>query len=297
MDTLSNTNPKPAQIAILMTCFNRCETTLACLQVLFKQKADFEVYLVDDGSSDGTAERVKAQYPSIHVLQGDGSLFWVGGMRMAFAEALKTSHAYYLWLNDDTLLRPEAIQTLLKTHQDLAENHKADSIVVGSVADPTTGKQTYGGRNRPNRWYSFKFRPVEPNSEAQECDTMQGNIVLIPHSVARKLGNVDAAFIHTFGDLDYGLRAQKADCAVWVAPGVIGTCPQNSVRGSYVDTNLPVSQRLKQAFHKKGFPLGAWTTYLRRHSGPFWFIYVLLPYIRAVIGYRNIEDSPSFCED
>ena len=49
-------------IAVLLTCYNRAETTLACLGKLFKQQLDFEinidVYLVDDKSNDGTAELV-----------------------------------------------------------------------------------------------------------------------------------------------------------------------------------------------------------------------------------------------
>ncbi|MGF1603316.1 MAG: glycosyltransferase family 2 protein [Thermosynechococcaceae cyanobacterium] len=287
---------QPAQIAVLMTCHNRCETTLACLHILHQQDADFEVYLVDDGSRDGTAHAVQANYPAVNILQGHGSLFWVGGMRMAFQEALQSDHSYYLWLNDDTLLEPGALKNLLETHQFLMSEGQSDSIIVGSIKDPITGKQTYGGRSRPKRWYSFKFEAVEPAQVPKACDTMQGNVVLIPHSVAEKVGNIDTAFIHTLGDLDYGLRARKLGCSIWVAPGFVASCPQNSVQGSWADLQLPVHQRLQKVFQIKGFPLKAWTIYLQRHSGPLWLIYWLLPYLRAVIGYKNLDESPSFCE-
>jgi GT2 family glycosyltransferase len=290
----ANKDLEPAQIAVLMTCYNRCDITLACLDVLYLQQVNFQVYLVDDGSTDATQTAVSTKYPCIKILQGDGSLFWGGGMRMAFAEAIKTSHSYYLWLNDDTLLEPDALSRLVATHQALAKKGNPDSIVVGSVKDPITLQYTYGGRIRPTRWCSFKFRPVEPNHYPKECDTMQGNVVLIPHSVAEKIGNIDFAFTHNFGDLDYGLRAKKAGCSIWVAPNFVATCPKNSARGSYVDMTLPVQQRLQQAFCIKGFPFKSWTTYLRRHSGAFWFIYILLPYVRAVIGYKDLAASPSF---
>ena len=78
---------KKAQIAVIMTCFNRRSTTISCLRALHKQKnsIDFDVYLTDDGSSDGTADAVKTEFPAVNILQGNGNLYWVGGMRLAFA--------------------------------------------------------------------------------------------------------------------------------------------------------------------------------------------------------------------
>ena len=46
------------------------------------------VYLVDDGSRDGTSRSVAVRFPQISILEGDGSLFWNGGMRKAFAQRL-----------------------------------------------------------------------------------------------------------------------------------------------------------------------------------------------------------------
>ncbi|TFI54040.1 glycosyltransferase family 2 protein [Mastigocladus laminosus UU774] len=284
------------KLAVLITCYNRRDTTLACLQKLEQQDINLDVYLVDDGCSDGTSDAVKQKYPAVKILKGNGNLFWVGGMQFAFAAALKEGYQYYLWLNDDTLLDPNALTKLLSNHDYLTQQDHPDSIIVGSTRDSVTGKATYGGARRSKRWYSNKYEFVEPTGELQECDTMFGNCVLIPDSVAQKVGNLDSAFIHTLGDIDYGLRARKLGCSVWIAPGYIGTCSKNSVSGSWVDTKLPVHKRLMKLLQPKGYPIKAWTVFTKRHSGPFWFIYWLLPYLRAVIGYRNLSASPAFCE-
>ena len=126
---------------------------------------------------------------------------------------------------------------------------------------------------------------------------MFGNCVLIPHSVVAKVGNIDAAFIHSLGDLDYALRARNRGCSIWIAPGYVGTCSKNSIRNSWADTNLPLQERLQKVLQIKGFPLKPWTKFCSRHSGPFWFIYWLLPYIRAIIGYKNLAASPTFAEE
>ncbi|MEL6441278.1 MAG: glycosyltransferase family 2 protein [Cyanobacteria bacterium J06621_8] len=287
----SNIAPKNQRLAVLIACYNRRNTTLACLQALYQQNPIFDVFLVDDGSSDGTADAVNDYYPKVKVIRGRGDLYWVGGMRLAFAEAMKQGYDYYLWLNDDTLLEPDALVNLLDTHELLIQRGHADSIVVGSVKDPVTGKHTYGGATRSQGWFSNTFKSVEPGTELKECDTMQGNIVLIPSLVADKVGNLDPAFIHTMGDLDYGLRARQLNCLVWIATGYMGVCSRNSVNGSWADTNLPWTERLQKVFQTKAFPLKAWTVFVKRHSGSFWFIFWTFPYLRALIGYRDLTAS------
>ncbi|MBD2504260.1 glycosyltransferase family 2 protein [Anabaena azotica] len=283
-------------IAVIMTCHNRRNTTLTCLQALYQQKHHFDVYLTDDGSSDGTAEAVKAKYPQVNILQGNGNLFWVGGMHLAFGKAMQNNYDYYMWLNDDTYLEPNALDKLLEVHQNLTAQGYPDSIVVGSTQDPITKKATYGGAVKSQKWYSNKFEFLEPTLEVQRCDAMYGNCVLIPQSVTAKVGNIDTAFIHSLGDLDYALRARKLGCHVWVAPGHIGTCTKNSVRNSWVDPNLNILERLKKVSHIKGFPIKPWATFCSRHSGAFWIFYFFLPYIRAIIGYKNLANSPTFSE-
>ncbi|MEH1919029.1 glycosyltransferase family 2 protein [Nostoc sp.] len=288
---------KKANLAVIMTCYNRRDTTLACLSALCQQKNYCDVYLTDDGSSDGTTEAVKAEYPEVQILQGNGNLFWVGGMHLAFGEAIKYQYDYYLWLNDDTFLEDNAVSKLLQVHQNLTELAYPDSIVVGSTKDSITGKATYGGAVKSKKWYSNKFEFLEPSSVIQKCDAMYGNCVLIPKSVAAKVGNIDTAFVHSLGDLDYALRAHKLGFQIWVAPGYIGTCTKNSIRNSWADTNLNLLERLKKVLQIKAFPLKSWTIFCSRHSGPFWIFYWFLPYIRAIIGYKDLATSPTFSED
>jgi GT2 family glycosyltransferase len=286
-----------SQLAVIMTCFNRRETTLACLRALHQQTTPFDVYLTDDGSSDNTHDAITTAYPQVEILQGDGNLFWVGGMRLAFESAMQKDYEYYLWLNDDTILESDTFERLLTTHQNLSERGLENSIVVGSTKDALTGKASYGGAVKSQKWYSNKYNFLGASQTLQECDTMFGNCVLIPRTVAKKVGNIDAAFIHSLGDVDYGLRAKNHGCSIWVAPGYVGTCSKNSIRNSWVDTKLSVLERLKKVVQVKAFPPQPWAIFCHRHSGLFWMIYWCLPYLRAIIGYKNVSESPTFTEE
>jgi|SRR6478672_2276685 len=281
-------------IAVLITCFNRRQKTLDSLAALMHQQlpdqTTFEVYLVDDGSTDGTADAVTKAYPQVKVLPGNGSLFWNGGMRLAFGEALKNDYDYYLWLNDDTVIDPEAVSTLLATSRQLVAQGETQAIVAASTRDPQTGELTYGGVVRSSWWHPFRFSLVEPKTEAQPCDTMCGNCVLIPREVVQRVGNLDPAFFHYAGDWDYGLRAKQQGCSVWIAPGYLGTCSQNPQPTGLKESERSLNEQLKRIDQPKGLalkdvtlqPWDEWKVLTQRHGGLLWPIYWLLPYRRLI---------------
>src|SRR3954466_15183881 len=90
----------PMRISALITCHNRREKTVACLEALYKNSlptALLTVVLVDDGSTDGTSEAVAEQFPDVIIHRGDGSLFWNKGMHIAHTIAEKLDPDFYLW--------------------------------------------------------------------------------------------------------------------------------------------------------------------------------------------------------
>ena len=275
-----------ARVSVLITCHNRKAKTLACLEALFKnplpERCLLEVFLLDDGGVDGTERAVRENYPQVNIIRGNGNLYWNGGMRVAFAAAMERVFDYYLWLNDDTLLYPTALGSLIATSDELQSKLGKSVIVVGSTQDAIDGRLTYGGVVRPSKWKTLLFELVVPGEVPIECETMNGNCVLVPHAIAKEVGNLDKAFVHAMGDQDYGLRAQRAGFSVWVMPGFAGSCSHNSVTGSFNDASLPVVVRLRRMSQPKGLPLSSWQVFTQRYAGFFWPIYWLWPYARVI---------------
>jgi len=291
-------------IAVLLTCFNRRVTTLACLARMYAQDLpegiQFKVFLVDDGCSDGTGDAVRAAYPDVNIIEGTGSLFWCNGMRLAWEHAAKESPDFYLWLNDDTVLLKGAIYKLLTTYgvvvgqkKELCKgqpegNRFADlhslatdelSIVVGSCCDPQTGKHTYGGQIRTGR-HPGKLEKVVPGDAPIPCDTFQGNMVLVPRAVYQKIGNM-RSFSHAMGDTDYGYRAKRAGCSIWVTPGFVGMCDLNTKENIDQLGNTPLRHRLKVV--AKRIPPRDWFRFLWLHAGMRSFLYWPMVYIRVAL--------------
>ncbi len=275
------------RIATILTCFNRKSKTLACLAALAQQEQQeeiqLEIYLVDDGSTDGTREAVQQAYPTVKIISGTGGLFWNGGMHLSFGKAIEVGYDYYLWLNDDTLLYPQALKTLLETSKSLIQKGEKKAIITGSTCDPETGELTYGGVVHKSWWHPLKFQCIPPTDLPQPCDTMYGNCVLIPQSVVNQLGNLEAQFTHYAGDFDYGLRAYQHHCSVWIAPGYLATCHRNPPEESiWMNPKIPLKERFKKVLQPKGLPPKEAMIFARRHAGILWFFYWILPYIRLL---------------
>jgi GT2 family glycosyltransferase len=266
-----------------MTVFNRREKTLQCLRNLQAQTAvnrrlQYDVYLMDDGSKDGTSEAVKEAFPEVHLRRGDGNLFWNGGMNAIFGEALKGDYDFYLWLNDDTFLYPDAMDKLLDAWETRNEAGHPDSIIIGGTIDPDTRLFSYGGFERYSNW-TLKLRHIAPyEDKMRQCDTMCGNCVLIPKAVSDKIGNIEPFYKHRWGDPDYGLRTTKAGGSIWMTPGYIGTCEANPLAEAWTDNTLSIKERIKDFHSVKGYRKEDWFFYVRRHGGPLWILLWLKPY-------------------
>ncbi|GAA5521908.1 glycosyltransferase family 2 protein [Aliifodinibius salicampi] len=271
-------------LAVLLTCHNRREKTLQCLDTLFSQKSinniEVTVYLVDDGSTDGTSEAVKEKYPEVNILKGNGSLYWTGGMRKAMNAAIEEGYDFYLWLNDDTVLYKEAISKLFETFNELNSQEQKPPIIVGSLCDPDTGEITYGGQERIKKLNPLKFGLISSLDKARQCDVFNGNVVLFPSEVITSVGNLNKRFRHTGGDFDYALRANKKGYKAWVVPAILGECPRNSNSGTWKDETLPVRKRVKKLLGPKGEPIKERFYFVSRYGGFLWPIIFLLVYIR-----------------
>lgn len=250
------------QIAVLLTVYNRRQKTLQCLQNLYAQLPieDYavDVYLTDDGCTDGTPEAVGEQFPQVNIIHSDGNLFWNRGMYTAWSRAAETKdYDFYIWLNDDTSIHPDALKVLLQT----SAAYEDQCIVVGTTC--AVGNQesiTYGGRIDGKGL-------LHPSDRAQQCDFFNGNVVLFPKSVYEKVGMNDCRFRHALGDFDYGMRAGKLGVRSVVAPGVLGECDGHDSLPVWCNPAKPFGKRWRAFRSPLGHNPEEFFIYEYRHHG------------------------------
>jgi GT2 family glycosyltransferase len=267
------------RIAVLATVFNRKDITLRGLHDLREaaRGLDYHVYLVDDACPQGTGDAVRAEFPEVTVINGNGNLWWNGGMRVAWTRAIEDRPDYYLWWNDDLMFAPGSITAMFDFHHRKEREYGSKVITVGKVADPDTGEITYGGWSRVPGLSRLRF--IRSPDDGQPCATMNGNAVIIPARAVQDIGIHSRYYTQSTGDIDYGLRASRAGYKLFQTMDVVGTTPYN-VAFAQGQSTLRWSNAKFIFTHPKGVPLREWFHFCRQFGGPLWPVNFLYRYIK-----------------
>lgn len=272
-------------LAVLIACHNRKLMTLDCIRRLTaipNAGWRLHVFLADDGCQDGTAAAVKTLVGSqATILNGSGSWYWNRGMLVAWRSARnRLPHAPALWLNDDVQLAADALVRLRKWHAET----RGRAILVGQLSEPGTANISYGGvRHIPGFRFGFKLL-ANHGDGLLLCDTFNGNVVLVPPSTVARVGLLDGAFVHAYGDYDYGLRARRAGIQSLILPGFIGTCARGERPRTWRTRALPRRMRLRLAHRSTGAPILPALRFYGRHGGLCATVYAFSPYLRIMLG-------------
>lgn len=116
-----------------------------CLTSIFHHSPSFpfEVIVVDNGSSDGTAEMLEKEFPEIRLIRNNTNV----GFAKAHNQALAQSRGrYFMILNPDTELKPDTLRTMLS----FMENHPEAGMVGPKMLNPDGSLQPSCHQRFPN---------------------------------------------------------------------------------------------------------------------------------------------------
>lgn len=271
------------KVIVALTCFNRAEKTVNCVESLVKYNSNLDFYfvIVDDNSSDDTVARLNSlEIPArMEIIETEGNLYYSGGMKVALEHILSEQEAfadYVLLVNDDVLFLDKAIEKMVQQEQ----IHKG-VVIVGATCD-AEGNQSYGAVKYDDRKH-MKAKKLTIHDCNVEADTFNANCVLIPMDVIRRVGGFDAKFIHSLGDYDYGLQLSERGNKIFSTSEYVGICNKNSKKGTWLDTTLPRLKRIKLKESIKGSPMRQWWYFTKKHFGYHVAVKSLIsPYIRII---------------
>lgn len=198
----------PPVVYVVIPVFNRLEFTRACLSCLSRQTyPSLILIVVDGGSTDGTPDAVRREFPGVIVLQGAKELWWAGAMRAGISYALEKSRNQsdmVLMMNNDTLIQPGYVGTLVRVS---LEQRAAVGGLIVDMDDPA--RIVDGGEFIDWNTYTFRVKTVIGPGEnyVEGVDVLSGRGTLVPIAMIRQAGNVDAsAFPHYIADYEFFCR-------------------------------------------------------------------------------------------
>lgn len=282
------------KIAVLCATYNRKDVSLTGILGLRDalKKSDninASFFILDDLSSDGTADALQAADPDFRIKTGTGTLFWGGGMAAAYA-SIENKEAYdaFLLFNDDVEIEPKGVDRAIELFREKFVQPSQQGAIVGMCTDRTLKNVTYAGYNRNKSSSPWSARKVGEIGTVTPSDSFNGNFVIVSGNIMRQLKGVDKTFPHTVGDLELGYRVSNAGGEIFISDTPVGIC----------EFNTPLSQKLKDLsisaridfLRNQPNKLSADIAFLRRHGQypkwiPAWLVAVIR---RAKIAIQTI---------
>ena len=215
-------------ISIIIVNWNTCELLRECLQSIYATAppVDFEVLVVDNASSDGSADMVANEFPDAVLMRSATNTGFTTGNNIGIQKA---SGRYILLLNPDAELLPGSVQAMF----DFAESHP-DAAVIGPKLLNTDGSLQKNGR-RFTRIYRELLAMVKLHKLAvtlvpemewgrrvfdtrAQVDEVSGACMLVRRAAIDKVGMLDERFFMYYEEVDWCRRFKDAGFTVWYLP-------------------------------------------------------------------------------
>jgi len=253
-------------VAVMILNWNRKAFLLECLKSLLEMDTELnEIIVVDNNSTDGSADAVKQAYPEVKVIENDRNYGAIGGKNIGLKEAMKSSADYIYMLDNDMINAKNTLNVIFEVAEKdpkvgsiapvMYDYSRPDIILsAGAILDYTQNISRGIGQN---------VKDVGQFKETKEVDFLWGGALLVRKSVLEEIGLFDPNYIgYWFEDTDLSVRIYKAGyknlicpaSKVWHQPHA--TVEQFSYRKKYLAARNAV------CFMKKHANFKQWCKYL-----------------------------------
>jgi GT2 family glycosyltransferase len=209
-------------VGVVVLSWNGRDDTLSCLASLQDVRYDpVVVVVVDNGSTDGTSDAVRAEFPHVELVRSEVNLGFAEGNNVGIRRALELGADYVLVLNNDVEVDPELVGALV---EEAARRPDAGALCskilyaeppdliwfAGASFDPRSG---YNGRQ-----LGYRDHDGPKYGNVVETDRACGAAMLVPRAVIERVGVFDPELFFYSEDTDWSLRARAAGYRHYVVP-------------------------------------------------------------------------------
>lgn len=278
------TDPARPTVAVIMLTVDQCASTLRALESIGPSRlANVEIFLWDNGSSDGTADAVRDRLPAVHVHRSSDNLGVAGGRNAGAALAFERLQPEFLcFLDNDLVLTPGFIDALLEV---LLADASVGQVQAKLRFLDRPDVLNDGGGCRIVFWRGSTEPVAKGEVDRGQRDRVSpcvscGGAMMVRTAIFRELGGFDMAF-NPFGpeDLDFSLRLQRSGYRALYVPRAMA---YHAVTHTFESRGYTARYAGLKTQH--------WLRFLRRHGSPAQqvaFLIVGVPFVVARLLIRE----------
>lgn len=264
---------------IVVLNWNSFDMTRECIESLLAMekmgKGSFEILIVDNGSRDGSAERLRAALPQVEVIAAGRNLGFTGGCNLGMKRALEEGADYVLLINNDTVVKPDFLAELLAE----SERHPRAGMVSPKIYYYDDPQRIWWAGGTFSLWQGVPrhlgWKKVERGlyEVARPLDWATGCGVLLKSAALQDVGLFDEKIFANGEDLDLSLRMRQLGWQIRYAPAAKlwhkeGFATRRNV-GEHV-RKFTATRNILWVMHKHATPmqwLTFWPYFLTRYVG------------------------------
>ena len=192
------------KLTILILSFNGIEVLKNCLESI-PHHQDWQITIVDNGSTDGTIEFLKKNFPKVLLIENNKNLGFAAGNNIALKQI---TTEYTLLLNPDTIVHTGSIETVL----DYMEKNPSVGAATCRVELPNGDLDYSCHRGFPNPinslLYFIGLKKISTYSSKKipnnihEIDALTGAFALIKTEAGKQVGWFDEDYFWNGEDID-----------------------------------------------------------------------------------------------
>jgi GT2 family glycosyltransferase len=201
-------------IAVVIVNWNGRSLLDACLGSLLQQTPPPQfIFLVDNGSTDGSAEYVRAAWPSVIVLETQTNLGFAGGNNVGIRAALAAGADAILLLNNDAQLLPAALERLGSA---LGPDGSNVAAAAPKILYRSTPEVIWAAGARLDWWRGLAVDrglnelDVGQYDRPEQVQAATACCLLVRSDAFREVGLLDEGYFMYFEDADFAVRLNKS---------------------------------------------------------------------------------------
>lgn len=214
------------KLSIIIVSWNTRRLLADCLDSVYACAPSdlFEVLVVDNASSDGSAAMVKERFPQARLIESEKNVGFAQGNNLAVPLC---SGEYVLLLNPDTVVKPQALDELVRFMDAHSEAGAAGSRLLNP--DETLQPSCHPAPTLARElWRLFHLDRIRPfgayhmhrwdMNQPREVDVIQGASFIVRKAILDKIGFLDGRYFMYSEEVDLCYRLQKAGWKLYYVP-------------------------------------------------------------------------------